>query len=255
MTEPAAALPRSLAAVVFDAYGTLFDLSSIAGGARDALGDDTEAFALLWRRKQLEYTWLRALMGDYADFWQVTGEALDYALAAMGRDDAALRARLMQRHMNVPAYPDVVPALAALRARRLKTAILTNGSPHMITAAVNAAELRKLLDQILSVDAVLQAASDGLCAGPRRPAMRAARHRLRLGQWLGRRGRGPFRLQGRLAEPRQVARRAPASAPRARDRLAGRTGQRLAGLTPWPSKAPSRQSRCPRSTMFERRPC
>src|SRR5687767_852588 len=154
MTEPAAALPRSLAAVVFDAYGTLFDLSAIAGGARDVLGQDTEAFALLWRRKQLEYTWLRALMGDYADFWQVTGEALDFALAAMGREDVGLRARLMQRHMNVPAYPDVVPALTALRARRLKTAILTNGSPHMITAAVNAAELRKHLDQILSVDAV-----------------------------------------------------------------------------------------------------
>jgi 2-haloacid dehalogenase len=149
-----AGLPRSLAAVVFDAYGTLFDLSTIAGGARDALGDDTEAFALLWRRKQLEYTWLRALMGDYADFWQVTGESLGYALAAMGRDDPALRARLMQRHMNVPAYPDVVPALTELRARRLKTAILTNGSPHMITAAVNAADLRKLLDHILSVDAV-----------------------------------------------------------------------------------------------------
>ena len=153
MTEPAP-LPRSLAAVVFDAYGTLFDLAEIAGGARDALGADTEAFALLWRRKQLEYSWLRALMGDYADFWQVTGEALDYALEATGRPDPALRARLMQRHMNVPAYPDAAPALAALRGRGLKTAILSNGSPTMITAAVNAADLRKLLDQILSVDAV-----------------------------------------------------------------------------------------------------
>jgi 2-haloacid dehalogenase len=154
MTDPAAAFPRSLAGVVFDAYGTVFDLTAIAGGARDALGDDTEAFALLWRRKQLEYTWLRALMGDYADFWQVTGESLDYALAATGRKDAALRARLMQRHMNVPAYPDSVPTLTALKARGLKTAILSNGSPTMLTAAVNAAELRKLLDHILSVDAV-----------------------------------------------------------------------------------------------------
>jgi 2-haloacid dehalogenase len=153
MTDTAG-LPRSLAAVVFDAYGTLFDLSAIAGGARDALGEDTEAFALLWRRKQLEYTWLRALMGDYADFWQVTGESLDYALAAMGREDAALRARLMQRHLNVPAFPDVAPALAALRARGLKTAILSNGSPTMLTAAVNAGELRKLLDHVLSADAV-----------------------------------------------------------------------------------------------------
>jgi 2-haloacid dehalogenase len=153
MTEPAA-LPRSLAGIVFDAYGTLFDLSAIAGGARDVLGPETEAFALLWRRKQLEYTWLRALMGDYADFWQITGESLDYALAAMGREDPGLRARLMQRHMNVPVYPDVLPALTQLKARGLRTAILSNGSPTMLTAAVNAAELRKLLDHVLSVDAV-----------------------------------------------------------------------------------------------------
>ncbi|HXV24826.1 MAG TPA: haloacid dehalogenase type II [Alphaproteobacteria bacterium] len=153
MSEPAA-MPRSLAAVVFDAYGTLFDLAEIAGGVSDILGKDIEAFALLWRRKQLEYTWLRALMGDYDDFWQVTGEALDYALAAMGREDPGLRARLMQRHMNVPAFPDVVPALTTLKSRGLKTAILSNGSPTMITAAVNASRLRKLLDHILSVDAV-----------------------------------------------------------------------------------------------------
>ena len=78
MIEPAA-LPRSLAAVVFDAYGTLFDLAGIVGGARDVLREDTETLGRLWRQKQLEYTWLRAVMGDYADFWQVTGEALDYA--------------------------------------------------------------------------------------------------------------------------------------------------------------------------------
>lgn len=153
MTEPAA-FPRSIAAVVFDAYGTLFDIAAIAEGARETLKDDTAAFAQLWRRKQLEYTWLRALMGDYADFWQVTGESLDYALAAIGREDPALRAALMQRHMNVPAFADVVPALSELRSRRLKTAILSNGSPTMLTAAVNTARLRKLLDHVLSVDEV-----------------------------------------------------------------------------------------------------
>ena len=153
MIDPAA-LPRSLAAVVFDAYGTLFDLAGIVGGARDVLREDTETLGRLWRQKQLEYTWLRAVMGDYADFWQVTGEALDYALAALGRTDAALRARLMQRHMIPPAFPDVVQAVTALRARDLKTAILSNGSPTMLTAAVNAENLRQLLDHILSVDAV-----------------------------------------------------------------------------------------------------
>lgn len=153
MTDPAP-LPRSLAGVVFDAYGTLFDLAGIVAGARDVLQQDTEALGRLWRQKQLEYTWLRALMGDYADFWQVTGEALDYALAALGRTDPGLRAKLMQRHMSPPAFPDVTPALTALRARGLKTAILSNGSPTMLTAAVNAAALRKLLDHVLSVDAV-----------------------------------------------------------------------------------------------------
>ncbi len=153
MTEPAP-LPHNLAAVVFDAYGTLFDLAGIVGGARDALQGDTEALGRLWRQKQLEYTWLRALMGDYADFWQITGEALDFALAALGRTDPGLRARLMQQHMNVRAFPDVIPALTALRARGLKTAILSNGSPTMLTAAVNTADLRKLLDHVLSVDAV-----------------------------------------------------------------------------------------------------
>jgi 2-haloacid dehalogenase len=153
MSEPAS-LPRSIAAVVFDAYGTLFDLSGIAGGASDALGEQTEALGRLWRQKQLEYTWLRALMGDYADFWQVTGEALDYALAALNLTDPGLRARLMQRHMIPPAYDDVAPALTALKVKGLKTAILSNGSPTMITAAVNAADLRKVLDQLLSVDTV-----------------------------------------------------------------------------------------------------
>jgi 2-haloacid dehalogenase len=152
MSEPAP-LPRSLAAVVFDAYGTLFDLAGIVGGARDVLGEQTEALGRLWRQKQLEYTWLRALMGDYADFWQVTGEALDYALAALGLTDPGLRARLMQRHMIPAAYGDVAPALTALKARGLKTAILSNGSPTMITAAVNAADLRRMLDHLLSVDA------------------------------------------------------------------------------------------------------
>ena len=152
MTDPAF-LPRTIHAAVFDAYGTLFDLSAIAGGAADALGAKTEALARLWRQKQVEYTWLRSLMGAYADFWQVTGEALDYAMSSLDLKDPALRARLMQRHMTPPAFPDALPSIQALRARGLKTAILSNGSPTMLTAAINGAELRRVLDHVLSVEA------------------------------------------------------------------------------------------------------
>ena len=143
-----------IGACVFDAYGTLFDVNAAAAACRSRLDDKADRLAEVWRQKQLQYTWLRSLMGRYVDFWQVTGEALDYALEALGRTDPGLRAELMQRHLSPRAFADVTPALTALRARGLKTAILSNGSPTMLTAAVNAENLRQLLDHILSVDAV-----------------------------------------------------------------------------------------------------
>lgn len=152
MAEETRTLPRGIRAVVFDAYGTLFDVTGMVSGARDALGDRTEALGRLWRQKQLEYTWLRSLMGSYADFWQVTGEALDYAMEAIGLEDPGLRARLMQQHMVPPVFADAGPCLKALRERDLKTAILSNGSTTMLTAAVNAAEWRRLLDHLISVE-------------------------------------------------------------------------------------------------------
>src|SRR5262245_52611429 len=115
MADGVRTLPRGIRAVVFDAYGTLFDVAGMILSARDALGDKTEAFGRLWRQKQLEYTWLRSLMGSYADFWQVTGEALDYPMAALDLEDPGLRARLMQRHMAPPAFGDAAPCLEALR--------------------------------------------------------------------------------------------------------------------------------------------
>ena len=161
-----AGLPRSLAAVVFDAYGTLFDLSTIAGGARDALGDDTEAFALLWRRKQLEYTWLRSLMGVHADFWHVTGDALDFSLEALKIEDVGLRDELMTLYLKLEAYPDAVEALKALRAMGKRMAILSNGSPSMLDSAVRAAGLEKSFDMVLSVEDV----------GIYKPSRRVYRH-------------------------------------------------------------------------------
>src|SRR5512137_105746 len=133
-------------AVVFDAYGTLFDVASAAERTRDLLGDRATPLAELWRQKQLQYTWLRSLMGRHADFWQVTSEALDFALDSFGIADGALRARLMA------AYPDARPCLELLRAAGLSTAILSNGEPHMLEAAVESGGLSALLDAVLSVE-------------------------------------------------------------------------------------------------------
>ena len=153
MAEAAARL-GSIKACVFDAYGTLFDISAVTTGCRDALGDKTEALARLWRQKQLEYTWLRSLIGVHADFWQITGESLDYALGSLGLADPPLRARLMQRHLIPPPFPDARRTLETLHERGLRTAILSNGSPTMLTAAVNNADLRKVIDLTISVEAV-----------------------------------------------------------------------------------------------------
>ena len=140
--------------VVFDAYGTLIDISEIASQCRDRLGEKADPLSRLWREKQLQYTWLRSLMGSYVDFWHVTSEALDYALAALAIDDAPLRALLMQLYLSPKIYADVTPMLHRLKAKGLRSAILSNGSPTMLAGAVNANMLRPLFDQVLSVDAV-----------------------------------------------------------------------------------------------------
>ena len=149
MTNPAFA---DIGACVFDAYGTLFDVHSAVGRSGGALGDKAGPVSALWRQKQLEYTWLRSLMGAYVDFWQVTGEGLDFALAANGIEDAELRQRLMDLYLDLDAYPDVPGALDALRAGGKKTAILSNGAPAMLRAAVESADLGARLDAALSVD-------------------------------------------------------------------------------------------------------
>jgi 2-haloacid dehalogenase len=141
-------------AVVFDAYGTLFDVASAAGSARDVLGDRWQPLSDLWRQKQLQYSWLRALMGRHADFWQVTGDALDFALDQLRIGEPGLRLRLMEAYGRLGAYPDAAPALAALRAGGVRTAILSNGAPRMLASAARSAGLDGLLDLVLSVEEV-----------------------------------------------------------------------------------------------------
>jgi 2-haloacid dehalogenase len=140
-------------ACVFDAYGTLFDNASAARRCRDALGDKADALAALWRTRQLEYSWLRSLMGRHADFWQVTGESLDYALAALGiAAGDGLRERLMGAFLEIEAFADARNALAALRRAGRPASILSNGSPRMLATAVRSAGLGDLLDHLLSVE-------------------------------------------------------------------------------------------------------
>lgn len=141
-------------AVVFDAYGTLFDLASALREEEAALGDRGSRLGEVWRRKQLEYTWLRSLIGAHADFAQVTADGLDYALEAVGVQDKQLRGRLLAAYRRLRAYPEVPAVLDALRAMGLTTAILSNGEPAMLDAAVSAAGLAQRLDHVLSVEAV-----------------------------------------------------------------------------------------------------
>lgn len=145
---------QNIQACVFDAYGTLFDVHSAVARHRDRLGEAADRVSTLWRSKQLEYTWLRSLMGRHADFWQVTGEALDYAFDACGVADSALREDLMQAYLNLDCYAEVPETLTRLKARGMKTAILSNGSPAMLQAAVDGAGLAGLLDATLSVEEV-----------------------------------------------------------------------------------------------------
>jgi 2-haloacid dehalogenase len=145
---------KDIQACVFDAYGTLFDVSSVARGAQDELGDRWQALSDLWRFKQLQYTWLRGLAGHHVDFWRVTGDALDYALGSLGLEDAALRERLMNLYLSIAAYPEVPAMLATLKARGLRLAILSNGSPSMLAAAVQNSGFDDLFDAVLSVETV-----------------------------------------------------------------------------------------------------
>jgi len=160
-------------ACVFDAYGTLFDVLSAAQRCRDALGDKAEALGHLWRVRQLEYSWLRSLMGVHADFWQVTGESLDFALSSLGIEDAPLRARLMDLFLHIEAYPDARRTLETLARGGRPAAILSNGTPTMLSAAVGSAGVEALLQHVISIE-------DAGIYKPHRTVYELATRRLRL---------------------------------------------------------------------------
>lgn len=144
---------------VFDAYGTLFDVAGAARLAAAEPGQDVLArvwpkLAEDWRRKQLEYTWLRAITLEHTDFRQVTEEGLDWAMEASGLSDPALRSRLLALYDELPAYPEVPQMLHRLKERGFATAILSNGSPGMLASAIGSAGIGDALDAVLSVEQV-----------------------------------------------------------------------------------------------------
>ncbi len=139
---------------VFDAYGTLFDVHAAIARHRAAAGPDADRFSEAWRTKQLEYSWTLTLAGRYTDFWTLTERALDYAFARFPSVDRALRQNLLDAYFKLDAFVDARAALENLKARGLSTAILSNGSPPMLEAAVTASGMANVLDTVLSVDAV-----------------------------------------------------------------------------------------------------
>jgi len=200
-------------ACVFDAYGTLFDLASATEACRDVLGDRTDPLSRLWRDKQLQYTWLRTLQGRHADFRQVVGDALDYALDELGLD-ARLREPLMSLFLTLQPFPEAGDCLRRLKASGVRTAILSNGAPDMLAPLVSGAGFDGLLDHVLSVEQAqvfkthpraYQLAIDALQAPPGSivfvssngwDAYGAADFGMRVA-WCNRYGQRPERLPGR----------------------------------------------------------
>jgi 2-haloacid dehalogenase len=151
---PQEPLIPNINACVFDAYGTLFDVHSAVGKYIERLGDVSEQVSNIWRTKQLEYTWLRSLMKKHADFWQITQDALDYALDVFNIKDKQLRNDLINAYLELDCYPEVPDTLQKLKDSGQQIAILSNGSPAMLEAVVKSSGLEELVQIILSVEMV-----------------------------------------------------------------------------------------------------
>lgn len=137
---------------VFDAYGTLFDVHSAVDKLRSRLGEQAATVSAVWRQKQLEYTWLRSLMDEYADFERVVDDSLQYALREVGSDDPVLRDELLAAYQQLECFPEVPAVLEHLKNRGLGIAILSNGTRRMIESCISHAGLENLIEEVISVD-------------------------------------------------------------------------------------------------------
>jgi len=144
---------KNIKAIIFDAYGTLFDVNSAAEKCKDKIGDKWEGFANYWRITQLEYTWLRSLMGRHKDFWQITEDSLDKSMKAF-RIDPSMRNELLDLYKVLSPFKEVPETLRSLKEKKYKLAILSNGTPQLLKELVKSNELENLFDQIFSIEHV-----------------------------------------------------------------------------------------------------
>ena len=144
----------NIKACVFDAYGTLFDVHSAVSRHSTSFGNIADRLSQTWRSKQLEYTWLHSLMRKHVDFWDLTGNALDYAMDAFDIGDTELRAKLMDAYLSLDPYPEVKQTLETLKSKGMTLAILSNGTPKMLEAAAKRSGIDQLLDALISVEEV-----------------------------------------------------------------------------------------------------
>lgn len=144
----------AFSAYVFDAYGTLFDVHAAVRKHADKAGPDWQVLSEIWRAKQLEYSWVRTLMGNYEDFWELTCQALDYAFAKVPSVDPSLKKIFLDAYWQLDCYEEVPAVLKALKESGARVAILSNGSPEMLEAAVKSAALDGVLDEVFSVASI-----------------------------------------------------------------------------------------------------
>ena len=144
---------KNIKAIIFDAYGTLFDVNSAAEKCKDKIGDKWEGFANYWRTTQLEYTWLRSLMKRHKDFWQVTEDSLDKAMKAF-EIDSSMRNELLDLYKTLSPFKEVPEVLKSLKERDLKLAILSNGTPALLNQLVKNNNLDNLFDDLFSIEEV-----------------------------------------------------------------------------------------------------
>jgi len=144
---------KNIKAIIFDAYGTLFDVNSAAEKCKDKIGNKWEAFASYWRTTQLEYTWLRSLMKKHKDFWQITEDSLDKSMKAF-KIDIEMKNELLNLYKILSPYPEVKDTLEKLKEKKYKLAILSNGTPGLLDELVKSNDLQNLFDDIFSIEEV-----------------------------------------------------------------------------------------------------
>ncbi len=144
---------KNIKAIIFDAYGTLFDVNSAAEKCKSKIGDKWESFANYWRKTQLEYTWLRSIMGRHKDFWQITEDSLDKSMQAFNIDKA-MKNELLDLYRILSPYPEVKETLEKLKHKKYKLAILSNGTPSLLNELVKSNDLQNLFDDIFSIEEV-----------------------------------------------------------------------------------------------------